>query len=264
MNTDKNDKTNIEQGFVADAENKEAVSSENEESMKMDVQSSEENDKDTESADGLKNDGEVSAIEEMPTSEDTESENMDVSSEGSLDTQEETEDFSDAEAYIEYNLTYDEVYLALKQFQKEMQMKKNIIFTVLLIIAFALYVFQIVSGTANSLSMFLAGICVLLLAAVWYMPYHHRKTVAKAAESEDKQYSMHVFSDHISIKHDEGIYKIEFSDNKVQVREFSDLFVIYIGKTNLFILPKRCLEEDQEAFIRQASSEHMGNRYQVI
>lgn len=153
---------------------------------------------------------------------------------------------------IEYDLTADEVRQGMKRFQKKMLYKRNVIYTVLFgLIGILYFVDMAFRRVSNNFTYIALIICIAVIFIIWYNPRHHREQVAKAMSQVREKFTMNVYDEYIYIKEEYGGFRVEYRNPKVFVIEQSDKFVIGIGKERIYIIPKRCLSEEQITQVHQ-------------
>lgn len=144
---------------------------------------------------------------------------------------------------IEYQFNGDEVREALKLFQKETIYKRNIIYTVILLLIFCMYMFNLIKNPSQTLAYFLSVMCIAVVATIWYMPFSHIKKTAKAADTHELKFTMAVYDDCVKIGDEEGSFALSYNKQLTKIFETTKLFLLCAGKERMFILPKRCLED---------------------
>lgn len=144
---------------------------------------------------------------------------------------------------VEYDLTADEVRSGLYAFQRRVLYKRNIIYTILFAVVFVFYGIDVVFKNNHSVIAYLGIIlCAVVVAFIWINPKRHREQLAKAMSEVNDKFTMQIYEEYIYIQQETGGFRILFSDPKVFVIEDSEKFVIGIGREQIFLLPKRCIE----------------------
>ncbi len=184
------------------------------------------------------------------------------------------EDFSEMDPELEgvehleisYTLSGEDVYAGLKVFQRHVMLLKNSIYTVILILLLGVFAFRIINGDTQFMNFVCLGLALATIVIVWHTPYRHRKQMAASVESElkDHVFSMKVYPDRLLILQENGVCTIQFAKEKVYVYENQALYVIRVGKERLYILPKRCMEEELQKQLTALLSESLHERYHVI
>lgn len=165
---------------------------------------------------------------------------------------------------LSYSFTGEDVRSGLKIFQRETIFRKNVLFTLILLAIFAVYGLDLVRDSGGALPMFLAVMCVVVTAFLWYLPARHIKTVAEAADSNPMEFRMRILPSGIRISEEGGGFFLGFNKEITKVIETAEHFLICVGKERIFILPKRCIPgqgDFDEGQVRDCFREAMGARY---
>ncbi len=191
-----------------------------------------------------------------------ESEEFDIKTKFESTTLEQLEDLSNKEGLsIDYSFNGVEITEGLKLFQKETIYKKNMIYTLILIVIFTLYMIGLVKNPTNFLSMFLSTLCVALVGFIWYLPANHAKKIAKAADSGNLKFNMTVYEDCVKIGENDSSFILTFNNEITKIYETVDLYILTAGKERIFILPKRFLDAEQNFEVREKFKSAMKEYY---
>ncbi|WMJ21794.1 YcxB family protein [Paludicola sp. MB14-C6] len=172
------------------------------------------------------------------------------------------EDLKDKEGIkIEYSFNGEEVAEGLKIYQKQTIYKRNLIYTGILFVIFVLYVFSIAKDPSQTLSIFLATMCVVVVAYIWFLPANHIKKTAKAADETEMRFQMTIYDNCIKIGEDTATYILNYNKEITKIFETVKLFVICAGKERIFILPKRCLKDGENTKIKELFQLTMDDQY---
>ena len=176
-------------------------------------------------------------------------------------TPEETEDVFEGEEGIKINYSFngEEVKNALVVFQRETMFKKNLIFTLILAAVFGVYSFNAFQQEPNGVTIFLSIMCVATIAFIWYMPWNHRKQVAKAIDANPMDFSVTIFDSGIRIDEAESCCIMKFGKEINKIAETEESFLFFAGKERLFVLPKHYVE-DKEA-VKAKLTAAIGDKY---
>lgn len=162
---------------------------------------------------------------------------------------------------IEYTFNGAEVTEGLTIYQATMLMKRNLIYSLILLVVFFMYMVNIVQNPGELFSVFLAIMCVAVLGFIWILPKTHVKKTAKAADLQEMHFSMVVYDNCIKIGEDNGSYIITYNKDVTNIFETPNLFLICAGKERIFILPKRCLHDDQEQELTSIFKDSMKEKF---
>lgn len=143
---------------------------------------------------------------------------------------------------IEYDLTGDEVMRGLLFLQKKQLYRRNIIYSALLAVIFVIYVIYVIRDPGYTLGIFLMLLSATVIGFIWYLPYRHRKSTAKAMELHEGGFTMTVFETGIRIVTENGPQNFLF-DDKFKAWDLGDAFLVDVDRYRIYILPKRCLDE---------------------
>ena len=166
---------------------------------------------------------------------------------------------------VDYNVTLKEEDKAFRLFQKLYVRKANIIKTVVLLCVFGVFFAQFLSNKSDYVSIIAMTIAVVGLFVTWYNPVAIRKGLMKAlAPLENDKYIFKLYGDAFTIEtvideseFEEGEERIyppprvvwkEKSD--FEVFELEDMFCIIMKKETIYVLPKRCMNDEKAELIR--------------
>ena len=173
-------------------------------------------------------------------------EEFDIEPEVAKDTPEIEDELKDKESIdIDYSFTGAEIGKALKIFQALTLTKKNIIYSAILMLVFGVYAANLIKDPKNTFSMFLAVMCVVVLAFIWLMPKRHIKKTVEAVEKQDMSFKMSVYDTCIKIGEDGATYVMHYNKDITKIIDTDDMYLICAGKLRLFVLPKRYISEDK-------------------
>lgn len=145
---------------------------------------------------------------------------------------------------IQYKLIAEEVSLGLLRFQKGTVYKKNLIYTIVLAIIFVIYVVKLFFNPKDGLGYFLCILSVAVIGFIWLLPWRHRKKMAKAISEMDDIFQLTVCEKGLIAGTDENASYIFFENEPVEVMAYPDMILFNICKEKIFILPRRCMEEN--------------------
>ena len=156
---------------------------------------------------------------------------------------------------IRYNLEATEVKKALFLLQKEQIFTRNIIYTVILAVIFVLYLINVITEP-YSMGFFMMAVCLGVIFMIWMMAYRSRSAQAKAVTMVDHDFTMTVFDTGILVHQENGDFRALFSEKGFFVRELDDLFLLDLSRQRVYLLPKRCLSDEQVSYLREAFKEN--------
>lgn len=152
---------------------------------------------------------------------------------------------------IRYNLREEEAKKGLLLLQKEQIYKRNIIYSVLLAIIFVLYLISVIRDPSYSLGMVMLALSAGVIALIWMMAWRYRTSQAKAVSSVKEDFNMTVYDTGILVHQENGDFRALFSEPKFRVKELEEMFLLDLNRQRIYILPKRCMEEQQVETLRQ-------------
>ena len=165
---------------------------------------------------------------------------------------------------VAYDIKNTEEEEAFITFQKKYILKSNILKTVAFGILALLFIYQIVNAPDNFASWLCFVVCLAVIFIVWYNPIKIRKTLMQSLKPlEDDRYIFKLYENKFSIETvipqeeiDEAIKEgeepvkippkvVDFSDTGLSVLEKENMFVIFLKKESIYVLPKRCMTESE-------------------
>lgn len=165
---------------------------------------------------------------------------------------------------VAYNIKNTEEEEAFITFQKKYILKSNILKTVAFGILALLFIYQIVNAPDNFASWLCFVVCLAVIFIIWYNPIKIRKTLMQSLKPlEDDRYIFKLYENKFSIETvipqeeiDEAIKEgeepvkippkvVDFSDTGLSVLEKENMFVIFLKKESIYVLPKRCMTESE-------------------
>lgn len=201
--------------------------------------------------------------ENLVTSQGLDAEQYDVSK-PSLEGEKiyESDELSGIE--IKYNLKGEDVKKALKIFQKRTIYKKNIVYTVVLLILFVLYLKQMIDDPANTMPKIMAPLCVAISCFIWYSPARHIKNMVKSVEYSSDTFTIEICEEGILLNEKGGKYLISYNKPTTKCIELDTVFVIFVSDKQVFAVPKRCIEEEKLEKVRKLLKDGLKEKYEVI
>lgn len=165
---------------------------------------------------------------------------------------------------FEFNVTNEEEGDAFLTFQKKYVYKKNWIKTIgfaLLAVGFAVSAWRDPSIAMNYI---LFGVCAAAIAAIWFNMKKIRSSLLDALKIlEDDRYVFSLYDDSFVIetivteeeKNSEDFKPIpprivKFNEGEIDIIEKDDMFVVILKKDTIYVLPKRCMDENQCEILR--------------
>ncbi len=163
---------------------------------------------------------------------------------------------------IDYDLKGEEVETALKYFQKKTIYRKNTIFTVILAVIAALYGQAIFQNPDYAMGYFMIVLAVAVIFMLWFLPARHIKSAANAADISEDSFHLEFCPGGLLLPQEDGRYLVGFDRPAMRAVEFPSLFLIVASKEKLFVLPKRCIPEENQEALRELLREGLGARFE--
>ncbi len=183
---------------------------------------------------------------------------------------------------VSYNIMNTEEEEAFIAFQKKYILKSSILKTVAFGILAALFIYQIVKNPDNFASWLCFVVCLAVIFIVWYNPVKIRKTLMQSLKPlEDDQYTFKLYENKFSIETiipqeeiDQAVEEgeepteippkvVNFSDMGLAVLEKENMFVIFLKKESIYILPKRALSESEIKEISYTFDQKLGDDFET-
>ena len=166
---------------------------------------------------------------------------------------------------FEFNVTIPEEDDAFRTFQRRYVFKRNVIKSVgfgLLGIGFLVSSFIYPDQVMNYI---LFGVCAAAVAMIWYNNVKIRRSLMEALKMlEDDRYIFTLFDDRFKIetivseeeRNAEDFEEIppqefELDDPLLDAVEKNDKFVVIVKKATIYVLPKRCMNDEQMKLVRE-------------
>lgn len=160
--------------------------------------------------------------------------------------------------HIDYSFNGQDVIEGLTTMQALLNFKKHMIYTGVLFVIFMVYLLDF----ANFQSFVLGLLCIAAIAMIWIMPRVHIRRFAKAADNNKIKLSMDIYPDSIKVvSGNNPSVTLAFNGQIQNIIETDNLFIICSGKERVFIVPKRCIDENILEFVREIFELAMGDNY---
>ncbi len=186
---------------------------------------------------------------------------------------------------IKYSMTLDEIGEGFSLFQKKYQFKRNIIYTVVYLIALVLGVDFVIRDNANFYGYLLIGIAGGMTFLTWYKPVMiKRKLLATLSSLSEETYISEIYSDRIVIttviqqdesadseeagedksavseqagnseekqsEPTEDVTELFFGSDYIDALENDKMFLLFVNRRLIYLYPKRCLTDEEQERIR--------------
>ncbi len=162
---------------------------------------------------------------------------------------------------VEYSFNGDDIREGLTVFQKATIYKKNMVYTLLLLVIFVIYIFNIIKHPEEVFSSFLAAMCIAVTAFLWYLPAKHIKKTAEAADQRNMTFGMTIYDTGVKIREENGSFILHFGKEIDRVFETKNLYLICAGKERIFMLPKRSMDSEKNRRVKETLQSAMAEKY---
>ncbi len=179
---------------------------------------------------------------------------------------------------FEYDVKNKEEEEAFITFQKKYVYKSNIIKTVIFGILAVLFLISFIRDPKEYLNPVLMVICLTVIFVVWFNTKKIRSSLMQALKVlENDKYIFTLYDDRFTIEtevdesefeEDEEIPVIPprvvyFKDISLSVIEKLDMFVLILKKDTIYVLPKRCFDENVSGELHDRFSSLLGEDYET-
>ncbi len=181
-----------------------------------------------------------------------------------------------------YSIPYELFGEAFRAFQKKFVYPRNMIMTLLLVLAAAANVVNIALGNGSTFGYVLIFVCLGLAGVNWYNPRKLRRSLMESIKGiENDVYVLTLYPDKMLIgtvlepenpeeqevaEHEEVFVDIPqkediaqteiYLNNTVKIVEKDDFFMVYIKKSMFYIIPKKDFTEEEITLMNI----HFGNQ----
>lgn len=182
---------------------------------------------------------------------------------------------------LAYNIKNTEEEEAFITFQKRFVVKSSILKTVAFGILAIMFIYQIIKAPDNFASWLCFVVCIAVIFIVWYNPVKIRKTLIESLKPlEDDRYIFKLYENKFSIETvipqeeiDQAIKDgeepekipprvVSFSDTGLSVLEKENMFVIFLKKESIYVLPKRCMTESEIKELSLVFEQKLGDDFE--
>lgn len=183
---------------------------------------------------------------------------------------------------VTYDIKNTEEEEAFISFQKKYILKSSILKTVAFGILALLFIYQIINSPDNFASWLCFVVCLAVIFIVWYNPIKIRRTLMESLKPlEDDKYIFKLYENKFSIETiisqeeiDEAIAEgeeptqisprvVDFSDTGLSVLEKESMFVIFLKKESIYVIPKRCLTESEIKELSFVFDQRLGDDFEI-
>ena len=160
---------------------------------------------------------------------------------------------------FEYNVKNSEEEQAFTAFQKKYVYKGNYIKTALFGVVAVLFLISFIRDPKEYLNPVLMFVSLAFIFVIWFNTFKIRKSLLQALKVlENDKYIFTLYDDKFSIEtildesefeEDEEIPTVQprivnFKETEIYVIENIDMFILILKKDTIYVLPKRCFDEN--------------------
>lgn len=183
---------------------------------------------------------------------------------------------------VSYDIKNTEEEEAFIAFQRKFILKSSILKTIAFGILTLMFIYQIVNKPDNFPSWLCFVVCISVIFIVWYNPIKIRKTLLESLKPlENDRYTFKLYENKFSIEtiisqeeideaneNGEEIPQIQprivdFRDRGLSVLEKENMFIIFLGKESIYVLPKRCMTESEIKEITFIFDQKLGDDFET-
>ena len=179
---------------------------------------------------------------------------------------------------FEYNVKNSEEEQAFTAFQKKYVYKGNIIKTVLFGIVALLFLVSFIRDPKEYLNPVLMFVSLAFIFVIWFNTFKIRKSLLQALKVlENDKYIFTLYDDRFSIEtildesefdEDEEIPVVKprvvtFGETEIHVIENIDMYILILKKDTIYVLPKRCFDENVSKELGDKFREKLGEEYET-
>lgn len=182
-------------------------------------------------------------------------------------------------AIVEYDVKNTEEGEAFTAFQKKYVYKQNVIKTIVFALIALIFGIRLIYRPDNAIYWLGLVICLAAIFIFWYNPVKIKRTLmASLKPLEDDRYIFKLYDYKFSIetvlpedeKYDEEGKEIKipprvvsFDDIGLKILEKRNMFVLFLKKESIYVLPKRCMEDYQINIIRNTFKSKLGDDFET-
>ena len=165
---------------------------------------------------------------------------------------------------FEFNVTIPEEDDGFKVFQKRYVFKRNVIKSIGFGILGIGFLINSIFHPDQAMNFILMAVCAAAVVMIWYNNVKIRRSLMEALKMlEDDRYIFTLFSDRFRIetivpeeeRAEEDFEEIppqefELDDPLLDAVEKDDKFIVIVKKATIYVLPKRCMDDEQIKLVR--------------
>ena len=187
----------------------------------------------------------------------------------------------------QYHIPYEMFRSAFTAFQKQYVYPRNYTLMAVFLLIAGVYSYYVVEGTDQQRPIYcmIIMLCLVLCALQWYNPRKIRRNLMEAIRGlEDDLYEYRLYPEYMEIgtilpdeelsgqqqETDElfdDVPQENFSgtriyySNALKVTEYSEFFIVYMKKSNFYVLPKKDFSEQETELLRTEFAKNLGKGF---
>ncbi len=181
---------------------------------------------------------------------------------------------------FEYTITNEEEGEAFTVFQKKFVYKKNWIKSILFGIAAVLFIISAARNPSQALNYILCALCLAMIFIIWYNTKKIKSSLLDALKLvENDRYIFTLYKYKFKIEtiipeeekenSEEEIPDVEpkiydFSDLSLKAYEDTDKFLLILKKQTIYVLPKRCMTQEQIDILRNTLKARLDKDFEIL
>lgn len=162
-----------------------------------------------------------------------------------------------------FDVTIPEEDDGFRTFQKRYVFKKNVIKSIGFGLLAAAFLVSEIAFSHQTMNCVLIAVCLAAIVMIWYNNVKIRKSLMEALKMlEDDRYEFTLFDDSFKIetiipedeREDAGEIppqEFQLDDPMLDAVEKDDKFVIIVKKATIYVLPKRCMKDQDAEAVRE-------------
>lgn len=167
------------------------------------------------------------------------------------------------EIRLNYDVTGREVRQGLWLQFLQKRLRRQLIYSAVLLALFAVELIAVVSDPANDFDKLMMMLSGTLLILIWVLPALARRNTARVMDGIETPFSMTAYLDRIEIPQGDGTYTLRFDSSALTVTETASFFLIDPADGQFFLLPKRCFAPGEVETLSEWLKAGLGERYFV-
>ena len=191
----------------------------------------------------------------------------------------ETDDTDTPNLSYQYKINPEYTGVALSRYFRNFVYKRNISYTVVFSIIAVLYVIAIIKNPQSFIFWILAGLCVALIAWLWFKLVSFKSRTVSASElTKDDLYECRIYDSYLKIQiiqmvqneetgervEEPSPVKINFKTDFVKVENHNKMFLLFVEQEMTFIIPKDDMDSKTLETFTKFFETNCGDKYVTV